>query len=78
MMAVAGGAKPCVSMQIVDGNLVIGPQEMTTVAVTDVDLAVQRLVCGEKVYVALYGGLPLRVERTVRMSLGQDISGVQG
>ena len=69
-MAHAGGVKPCVSMQVVDGELVIGSPTQTTVAVNDIDLIVQRLACGEVVYCQLYGDLVHRVTRTVQMMLG--------
>ena len=69
-MAHAGGVKPCVSMQVIDNELVIGSPTQTTVAVSDIDLIVQRLACGEVVYCQLYGDLVHRVTRTVQMMLG--------
>lgn len=69
-MAHSGGARPCVPMQVVNGELVVGRPTQTTVAVNDVDLAVQRLACGETVYVQTYGDLVNRVTRTVQMMLG--------
>jgi hypothetical protein len=68
-MAISGGAKPCVSMQVIDNELYTGRQEMTTVAQSDIDLIVQRLAQGEKVYVAVYGDLPSRVQKTIAMML---------
>jgi hypothetical protein len=69
-MAISGGAKPSVEMQVIAGELVIGSQAMRQGVVNDVDLAVQRLACGERVFVQQYGDLPERVRKTVQMMLG--------
>jgi hypothetical protein len=38
--------------------------------VSDVDMAVQRLLQGERVFVQTYGALVTQVQRTVHMALG--------
>jgi hypothetical protein len=71
-MAISGGAKPSVELQIIDGQLYVGPQAMRQGVVNDIDLAVQRLAQGERVYVQTYGDLPARVQRTINMMLGSE------
>jgi len=68
-MAHAGGVRPSVEMQVVDGALVIGAAAQRIGVVGDVDLAVQRLLQGEKVYVQQYGSTVTQVQRTVEMAL---------
>jgi hypothetical protein len=68
-MAVSGGNKPCVRMEITDGVLVQHNPGMSTQAVDDVDLAVQRLFGGQTVYVAQYGGTHIKVEHKVAQTL---------
>lgn len=68
-MAIAGGAKPSVTMEIKDGVLHVGSAEMRQGVVNDVDLAVQRLLSGEKVFVAQYGSTIERVQKTVEATL---------
>ncbi len=68
-MAVAGGAKPGIEMKVVDGALITGASAQRQGVVADVDLAVQRLLCGETVFVSVYGALHERVQRTVEATL---------
>lgn len=68
-MAVAGGANPSVEMHITDGALIVGTAAMRQGVVNDVDLAVQRLLQGEQVFVQQYGALVEQVQRTVAMTL---------
>lgn len=70
-MAHAGGAKPSVEMQVIDGTLVVGTAAQRIGVVGDVDLAVQRLLQGEKVYVQQYGPTVTQVQRTVEMTLAR-------
>jgi hypothetical protein len=67
-MAVSGGNKPCVRMDIIDMALIMHPS-MSTEGVSDVDLAVQRLFGGQTVYVAQYGGTHIKVEHKVNQTL---------
>lgn len=68
-MAVAGGAKPSVEMQIVDNALVVGTHAMRQGVVSDSDIAFHRLLAGDKVFVQAYGSLPATVEKQVRYYL---------
>lgn len=68
-MAISGGAKPSVEMVISDGALVVGNAAMRQGVVNDIDLAVQRLLQGEKVFVQQYGDLTERVRKSVEMAL---------
>jgi hypothetical protein len=70
-MAVAGGAKPSIGYQIIANELiVVDNQAMRQGVVSDIDIAVQRLSCGEKVYVSTYTPVHQGVLRTVQMMLG--------
>lgn len=69
-MAVSGGAKPSIDMVVTNGALVVGSASMRQGVVNDVDLAVQRILQGETVFVQQYGDLPERVRRSVEMALG--------
>lgn len=68
-MAISGGAKPSVEMQVIDGALTVGSSTMRQGVVNDVELAVQRLLQGQKVFVQKYGDLTDRVRRSVEMAL---------
>lgn len=68
-MAISGGAKPSVEMQVIDGALTVGSSTMRQGVVNDVDLAVQRLLQGQKVFVQKYGDLTDRVRHSVEMAL---------
>jgi hypothetical protein len=56
-------------MWVEDSRLVVGTAAQRMGVVGDVDLAVQRLLQGEKVYVQQYGALVTQVQRTVEMAL---------
>jgi hypothetical protein len=56
-------------MWVEDSRLVVGTAAQRLGVVGDVDLAVQRLLQGEKVYVQQYGALVTQVQRTVEMAL---------
>lgn len=68
-MAHAGGVKPTIEMWVEDGELCLGKAGQRMNAVSDVDLAVQRLLQGEKVFVQQYGPIVTQVQRTVQMAL---------
>lgn len=68
-MAHAGGVRPSVEMWIEDNRLMVGTAAQRLGVVGDVDLAVQRLLQGEKVYVQQYGSLVTQVQRTVEAVL---------
>ncbi len=68
-MAVAGGARPAVLMQIIDGVLVSKSAGMTQSPIRDVDIAVQELLRGRKIFLQQYGDLQAQVTRTVEMAL---------
>jgi hypothetical protein len=63
----------CVRMQVDDNVLYVEPPTMRHDGVSDVDIAVQRLACGEKVFVTTAHDLPARVQRTIRMMLGAQL-----
>lgn len=69
-MAISGGAKPSIEMQVIDGELVLGSEAMRQGVVTEVDIAVQRLSEGERVFVSTYTPVRQGVIRTVQMMLG--------
>lgn len=69
-MAHAGGVKPSIQMQIVDGKLVVGKAEQRLKVVDSLDLAIKRLFDGEIVFVQQYANLPDQVQRTVTLALG--------
>ncbi len=68
-MAIAGGAKPSVEMEVKDGLLVVGTSALRQGAVNNVDMAVQELLRGRKVFVQQYGDLTNQVKRTIEMAL---------
>lgn len=68
-MAHAGGAKPSIEMWVEDGELRLGKAAQRVGVVSDVDLAVQRILQGERVYVQQYGPVVTQVQRTVQMAL---------
>lgn len=68
-MAIAGGAKPSIEMQIKDGQLIMGKAALRQSVVGDVDLAVQRLLQGETVFVQQYGATVTAVQKTLEMTL---------
>ena len=68
-MAHAGSAKPSIEMEIKGGELVIGSAAQRVGVVSDVDTAVQRLLCGERVFVQQYGNLVTQVQKTIEMEL---------
>lgn len=69
-MAIAGGAKPSIEMQVKDGQLIMGKAAYRQGVVSDVDLAIQRLMQGEIVFVQQYGSTVTAVQRTIEMTLG--------
>jgi hypothetical protein len=70
-MAHAGGVRPSVEMWVEDSRLVVGTAAQRLGVVSDVDMAVQRLLQGEKVFVQTYGSLVTQVQRTVEMALNR-------
>lgn len=64
-MAVSGSAKPSIELQIVDGVLVVGASAMRQGALNSVDMAVQELLKGKKIYLQQYGDIQRQVTRTV-------------
>lgn len=68
-MAVAGGTKPSIEMWVKDGELRVGTTAQRFGVVSEVDLAVQRLLQGERVFVQNYGATVAQVQRTVQMTL---------
>jgi hypothetical protein len=68
-MAISGGAKPSVEMQIIDGRLVTGSHAMRQGVVSDADIAFHRLIQGERVFVQAYGGLVTTVTKQVQFYL---------
>lgn len=68
-MAIAGGAKPSILMEIKDGVLHVGSVEQRQGVVNDVDTAVHRLLSGEVVFVQTFGSLVERVQKTVEATL---------
>lgn len=68
-MAHAGGARPSVEMAIKEGELWIGKAAQRVGVVSDVDLAVQRLLNGETIFCQQYGSLVTQVQRTVEQVL---------
>jgi len=74
-MAVAGGAKPSVQMQVIEGQLVKGTLAMRQGVVSDADTAFHRLISGERVFVQAHGGLVSTVERQVMHYLNNGNNG---
>lgn len=68
-MAVSGGAKPSIPMEIIDGVLVVGASAMRQGALNSVDMAVQELLRGRRIFLQQYGDLQTQVERTINMAL---------
>ncbi len=68
-MAVSGGAKPSIELQIIDGVLVVGKAAMRQGAVNNVDTAVQDLLKGKVVFLQQYGSLVTQVQRTIEAVL---------
>lgn len=68
-MAIAGGAKPSIEMEIKDGELWIGKAAMRQGAINDVDMAVQELLRGHKIFLQQYGSLCTQVQRTIEAVL---------
>ncbi len=68
-MAHAGGVKPSIEMWVEGGELHTGTSAQRVGVVSDIDLAVQRLLQGEKVFVQKYGDLTERVTKSVEMAL---------
>lgn len=68
-MAISGGAKPSVQMQVVDNALITGRTAMRQDVVNSVDLAVHRLLDLEVVYVQSYGSLVHQVTMSVNAVL---------
>jgi len=75
LMAVAGGAKPSVQMQVIEGQLVKGTLAMRQGVVSDADTAFHRLISGERVFVQAHGGLVSTVERQVMHYLNNGNNG---
>ncbi len=68
-MAISGGAKPSIQMQVKAGALHIGTAAMRQGVVSDVDNAVARLLAGEEVFVQQYGRIVDDVRRGVQEAL---------
>lgn len=68
-MAISGGAKPSVQMQVIDNALITGRTAMRQDVVSSVDLAMHRLLSGEVVFVGTYASLPEHVTRSVEAVL---------
>ncbi len=68
-VAISGGAKPSIQLEIIDGALVIGKAAMRQGAVNNVDVAVQDLLKGKVVFLQQYGDLQTQVTRTINMTL---------
>ncbi len=49
-MAVSGSAKPSIQLEIIDGALVVGASAMRQGALNSVDIAVQELLRGRKIF----------------------------
>lgn len=64
-----GREKPSIEMRIKNGELVMGKAERREGIVTDADIAIQRLLQGETVYVQQYAPIVRAVQRTVEMTL---------
>ena len=68
-MAVSGGARPSIQMEIVDGVLVSKSAGMTQSPVRDIDLAIHRLLAGESVYVQAYMPVVDGIRKTIEAVL---------
>ncbi len=68
-MAISGGAKPSIELQIIDGVLVVGSSAMRQGALNNIDIAVQELLRGRKVFLQQYGDLQAQVTRTIEATL---------
>lgn len=68
-MAISGGAKPSISMRLVDGTLHTGVYAMRQGAENDPAKAAKRILKGETVYVQVYGSLVEQVKAEVLAAL---------
>ena len=66
-MAIAGGAAPSFEARIVDGQLVTERQTLRIGVVSDVDLALQRLMAGETIFLSARSDVVSAVSRTIAM-----------
>ena len=66
-MAIAGGAAPSFEAQIVNGELKLERQTLRNGVVSDVDLALQRLMAGETIFLSARSDVVSAVSRTIAM-----------
>ena len=62
--------KPSIEMKIVGGELRMGKVERRVGIVEDVDVAIQRLLNGEVVFLHQYGPTVTTVQQKIRIALG--------
>ena len=69
-MAIAGSAAPSFEAKIVNGELKLERQTLRNGVITDVDIALQRLMAGETVFLSARSDIVSAVQRTLRMVAG--------
>lgn len=68
-MAIAGGAVQSFELKIVNGQLVVGEYAHRQGVEQDIDIAIHRLLDGNRVFLHAYGNKVECVSRTVRAAL---------